>query len=122
MVLLDTNAIIYYLQNERQAVACIDALHKKNESFVLSTITEVEVFSHPELQAETILNISQWMRDFIVVPVDSIIAREAARFRREFRLKTPDAIIVATAFSFGIPCVTRDAQLKKIKAITTIAC
>jgi predicted nucleic acid-binding protein len=42
------------------------------------------------------------------IPVTEDIANLAAALRREFRLKTPDAIIYATARILGVPLVTRD--------------
>jgi predicted nucleic acid-binding protein len=42
------------------------------------------------------------------IPVTEDIANLAAALRRQFRLKTPNAIIYATARILGVPLVTRD--------------
>ena len=84
MILLDTNAVIYYLQNNAKTVKIIDRLRKKEKNFAISTITEMEVLSFPDLEPEQIAKISMWMNDEVfVIPVDSYIAREAARVRRK---------------------------------------
>lgn len=122
MILLDTNAIIYYLQNDAQCIAAVDKLRRLNSDLAISTISEVEVFGFPQLTDMQILEISRWLGDFQIIPVDSSIARHAARLRREYKLKTPDAIIVATAVFFGVALVTRDRELQKIKGLEIVKC
>jgi predicted nucleic acid-binding protein len=43
-----------------------------------------------------------------------IISDAAARLRQQYRLKTPDAIIAATAAAQGVPLLTRDAALAAV--------
>ena len=123
MILLDTNAVIYYLQNETKVVSIIDILRKKNKNIAISTITEMEVLSYPHLDTEEIAKISMWLNEEIfVVSVDSFVAREAARIRRVFKLKSPDALIAATAIMLQGKLVTRDKVFKKIKGLSVIEC
>ncbi len=54
------------------------------------------------------------LANFQVVDVDTAIADDAARLRQQHRLKTPDAIIAATAAARGLPLFTRDAGLAAV--------
>ncbi len=48
------------------------------------------------------------------IDVDVEIADAAAAFRREHRIKLPDALIAATAATMGEPLVTRDERLLRL--------
>ncbi len=122
MILLDTNAIIYYLQNDQTCVRVISSLRKKKNTFAISTVTELEIFSLSSLDTIQILRISQWLQDFSIIPLDSSLARKAAQLRREFRIKTPDAIVAATALFYKTSLVTRDREMNKIKDLKIIKC
>lgn len=122
MILLDTNAVIYYLQNDKECIAVVDKFRHLNPDLAISTISEVEIFGFPQLTDVQILEISRWLGDFQIISVDSSIARHAARLRREYKLKTPDAIIVATAIFFRVALITRDRELQKIKGLEIIKC
>lgn len=122
MILLDTNALIYYLQGDKYCATVIDRLRRKEKDIGISTITETEIFSFPELSGVEMLKISVWIENIQIIPVDSVIAREAARVRRKYRLLTPDAIIAATAIVYGVPVVSRDKGLNKVTDIEIIPC
>lgn len=122
MILLDTNAAIYYLQGDQDAIAVIERYRKSGQQYIISTITEVEIFSFPKLSPLQMIEIHRWLEELIIVSVDSIIAREAARIRRLYRIRTPDAIIVATALHYQASVVSRDKGMAKIKEIDVISC
>lgn len=53
-----------------------------------------------------------------VLPVDSVIATEAARLRVQHRLSTADAIHIATAIVAGAPVfLTTDRRLARVKEL-----
>jgi predicted nucleic acid-binding protein len=54
-------------------------------------------------------------------PVDEEVAATAARFRAEYKLRTPDAIQVATAIaSRSHALVTNDRRLRKVSGILVL--
>lgn len=122
MIVLDTNAAIYYLQNDPRCVRVIEKLRQSTEQFALSAISEVELFSFPALTELQAIEISRWLQECTIIAVDSLIARQAARLRRTHRLKAPDAIIAATAVSYGGKLVTRDKQFLPINQLAIIPC
>lgn len=121
MILLDTNAVIYFLQNDNLAVDTIDRLRMK-DTLAISTITELEIFSFANLGFEQLIRIEAFLKQIRIIPLDSGIARMSAQLRQTYNLKTPDAAVCGTAVFYGMPIVSRDRIFKKIKEITLIEC
>lgn len=122
MIFFDTNAIIHYLQGDAKVIRSVESFRRKSEVFGISTVTEVEIFSFPKLTIEQMIQIHLFLEEIHIVPVDSAIARDAANIRREFGVKTPDAIIAATALRYGGRLLSRDKTLKKIRSLSIIFC
>ncbi|OGH70042.1 MAG: hypothetical protein A3C90_02580 [Candidatus Magasanikbacteria bacterium RIFCSPHIGHO2_02_FULL_51_14] len=122
MIVLDTNAIIYYLQDDKKAVRVIEKLRRSENVIAISTITEMELLSFPGLTDAELLRISVWLNELFIVPVESSVAREAAKLKRENRIKTPDAIIAATAQHYSAKLVTRDKSFQKISRLGIVLC
>lgn len=122
MIVLDTNAVIYYLQGDRRCAAVIDERRRRDAMVAISTITELEVLSFPQLDDMKLLMIGAWLSGLTIIPVDSSLASIAAGLRRAYRLKSPDAIIAATALAHKAALVTRDKQFTKITGLKVIRC
>ena len=122
MIMFDTNAAIYYLQNDGRTVRVVDELRRDRLSFVISTISELEIFSFPGLTIPQMVEISTWLETLTRLTLDSITARDGARLRREYGLKTPDAVVAATALRYRMPLLTRDKDFGKVKELTIIKC
>ena len=122
MIMLDTNAAIYYLQNDPKTIAVIGRLRRNQQSFMISTITELEIFSFSSLTIEQVVPIDLWLQELNIVPPDSTIARLGAQLRRQYHLKTPDALIAATAIRYGAPLLTRDKSFRKLKELRVLPC
>lgn len=57
-----------------------------------------------------------------IIPVDNSVAERAAYLRGTYSLKTPDALIVASAISAGAELfITNDLRLEQIKEIKCIS-
>jgi predicted nucleic acid-binding protein len=108
---LDTNTIIYYLDRDPAVVALLDRLFDNvDATFYVSTVTELELYSYPDLSEEEEAGIKQLLTDMFVVPLDSRIARYAGYLRRLYRLKTPDSAIAATAILTKTTLLTRNVE------------
>lgn len=116
--LLDTNIAIAILANEPVVMDFVQ--HSSNDSMPLffSVVTECEVFSgmpsEQKLQGLKLFNPNR------CIDVTSQIARTAADLRREQRangrkLKTPDALIIATAIEAQLGVVSRDTDMQFIQ-------
>ncbi len=105
-VLLDTNAIIYFLAKFDRYAAVLQPLFQGAASgqfaLVASVVTEAEVRVRPEATGDqaALAAIDEFFQRFpglTVMPVDRAVARRAVQIRAEPRWRLPDALIVATA-------------------------
>ena|SRR3989338_7939678 len=120
MIVLDTNIVILYIKNDREVVQWLKGQRSKGELFCISTITVVELLGYPKISAEEAVLIEIWMRRISTIDLDLSIAREAARLRRELKLRASDAVIAATAVLLHSSVATRDMAFKKIRDIKVL--
>jgi len=107
----DTNAIIYYLDRDPAVVTFLDRLFDNvDATFYVSTVTELELYSYPDLNDKEEAAIKQLLTDMFVVPLDSRLARYAGYLRRLYLLKTPDSAIAATAMLTKTTLLTRNVD------------
>ena len=107
--LLDTNIIIYYFNG----IIDDDKIdHILKESFNISIITKIEFLSWQKLRTDKELE-SQALA-FIshanVYELTDEIADKVIDIRQQYRVKTPDAIIGATALIHGFNIVTNNVD------------
>jgi hypothetical protein len=103
--LFDTNILIDYLAGRPEAEAEL-ARHRDR---LISIVTWMEVLAGARSEAEEDV-IDMFLRDFRVVEVSRLIAREATARRRARRTRLPDAIIWATAQAESALLVTRNTR------------
>lgn len=122
LVGLDTNLFIYHFEGNPKfhpyTTSLFQNLEKGKLKAVTSVISVIESLSYPspeevlegiKLGFETMVNLS-------VVEVDNAVALEAARIRREYGFRIPDAIQLATAVQAKAKAfITNDEQLKRFK-------
>ena len=113
MYTLDTNAIIYYLQDDAAAVNMLRPIfNDETASVFISTMTELELFSYPAMTSEEEAAIEELLANTVrILPVTSSIARMAGDLRRLYaRLKPFDSAIAATAIFAHTKLVTRNVR------------
>jgi predicted nucleic acid-binding protein len=107
--LLDTNTIIYFFNGITDDKNIFEIFRS---SFNISIITKIEFLSWPRLKENEAL--AQKAHDFIskatVYELDELVANQTIRNRQQARIKTPDAIIAATAIVHGFEVVTNNAD------------
>lgn len=105
MILVDSNIIIYHLNNLALAT---QFLHQNRGKMYISTITVAEILSFaPNVQ---ILNMTQrfLQENFVWLDVSREIIFKTAEIRRQRKIKTPDALIAATALVHGLVLASRN--------------
>ncbi len=107
---LDTNAIIYYLKGDENVSGQVEEILSTNPSIYISTITEVELFGFSKITEAEAYQIEKILETISIIPLDSRIARMAARIRQLYKLKTADSVIAATALFTGSVLVTRNVK------------
>lgn len=107
---IDTAPLIYYIEDHHQYAQLMEpffrAVSREEIAMVTSIITLTEVLTHPLRKGDE--KLAQTYNEFLLtsagvttVSVNTAIAQSAAEIRAEHRLKTPDAIHLATAISLG---------------------
>ncbi|MGF1538792.1 MAG: type II toxin-antitoxin system VapC family toxin [Elainellaceae cyanobacterium] len=105
--LVDTNIAIYYFNGltDDELVHTVLA-----ESFKISIITKIEFLGWSQFAAD--LELYAKAREFIsyatVFNLENTVAEQAILLRQQFKTKTPDAIIAATALVSGLTVVTNN--------------
>ena len=107
--LIDTNIIIYFFNGITDDDSLISILQN---SFNISIITKIEFLSwHKLLENESL---KQKAVDFIlnatIYELDEVVATQTIRNRQQYKIKTPDAIIGATAQVHGFEIVTNNIE------------
>lgn len=130
LITLDTAPIIYFLQDHPTFAPIFaplfEAADRGDLGIVISAVTLTEVLTGP-LQAkdealaaryrETLTRSPGWE----LWPVDEEVAVTAARLRAEHRLRTPDAIQIATAIaSRSHALLTNDRKLQKVTGLRVL--
>ena len=112
--LADTNAFIYLLQKHPRIQSLLEA------AWSYSFVTEIELLGKPGISPFEIQLIKDLLKiNSKVLHSDSIDER-AILLKRQYNLKTPDAIIAGTAQHLDIPLLTADAGFLKIKKLDII--
>jgi predicted nucleic acid-binding protein len=103
---LDMASLIYFMEEHPVWLPVVrpffEALDQGQFQAVTSTVTLTEVLVYPLRQsqfalAEQYREILLGARNLATVPVTVAIAEQAAALRAQYRLRTPDAIQIATA-------------------------
>jgi predicted nucleic acid-binding protein len=111
-IFLDTNVVLYFLGGR-----LVNPL--PSGQYFISLITEIELLSYPSLSLEEETQIVDFLNKITVVGVDNNIKNLTIKFRKQYRLRLPDAIIVATAKSLNAILFTNDVRLANLTEINT---
>lgn len=87
---------------------------------IISVISEIELLGWFKLTAEEKQKLQSLLDDCIIFELTSEIRKLAIEIRQQKQIKTPDAIIAATAKYLQIPIVSSDKGLKNIPGIELI--
>lgn len=113
-LLLDTNAIIYFLQGISPYDAVLNPLFQIIEEgrlqAVISVVTEAELLVGPlkKKDKEALAKVKLLLNEFPglkVIPISRQIGQMAASIRVETNLPLPDALIIATAKAAGCDAI-----------------
>ena len=107
-VLLDTDVFIDHIRGARRIPLARPGAY--------SIVTRAVLFSGSERDEPAIHRLLEPLRELVL---DRAIAERAGRLRRLTGLRTPDALIAATALEYGLELVTRNhrdfARVKELR-------
>lgn len=99
-LLVDTDVFVDHLRGARR-------LKQASDRIVYSVITRCELFAGRETDES---QIQRLLGAFDEIPVARAIAERAGRLRRTTGIRTPDALIAATALEHQLILVTRNTR------------
>lgn len=118
LFLLDTNPVIDFF-NGRLSIT--------GKNFISDIEPAISVISHIELLSNKNIPAEEWKRllDFIqitkIYDLKKEIIKQTIELRQNFKIKTPDAIIAATALTHNRKLVTRNvSDFKAIPGLIVI--
>ncbi len=116
--LIDTNAVIDYLGN---------ILPTKGEAFMdniipsISIITRIEVLGWYKASPNQLLRLQPFIDSTEQYPLDEAVINATITLRQLYKIKTPDAIIAATALTHNLVLISRNTNdFKQIIGLTCI--
>lgn len=130
-IALDTNIFIFAFEQHpdygKIVKTILDKVEEGELEAVASTITLTEILTKPFREGNDMLEkryrlLFTHFPNLALVPVDISVAERGAYLRGKYGIKTPDALITATAIvSKAELFITNDKTLKKINDINIIS-
>ncbi len=116
--LIDTNIIIYYLDNKIPVLEISKIENIFKDSFNISTITKIEVLGWHKIEEKEMLKVKSFINNARVFYVDSDIEQKSIEIKQKCKIATPDTIIGATALLNNLTIVTRNFKdFRKIEGL-----
>lgn len=123
-ILLDTNCFIYYFEDNPKYVDKLEKIFTDiqdgNNNAFMSIISFLEILVKPKKDNNIFIENRYKLMltnypNLSIVDMEYNIADIASRLRANYKIKTPDAIIVATGIAMNVDyIITNDIRLKNI--------
>lgn len=127
IVAIDTNIFTYYFDSNsifyHQAEKILKKIALQEIQIITSILTLAELLSFKATKADLDILKQEFLMipNLVIINVDGNIAGEAARIRREYGFRLPDAIQLATAICHKAEVfITNDKKLKIFKELQII--
>jgi len=112
---VDTNILLYFLKGHPEVVDLIS-----DKELLVSVITEIELLSFPLLTAENKQQIKNLLIDCTILGLNQEIKELTIEFRKKYKIKLPDSLIAASAYSSKAPLLTSDKEFRKIEELNLL--
>lgn len=111
-ILIDTNIALYFLAGDETLAKLLD-----NAVIHLSFISELELLSYPGLNTKAQQVIENFINDCTVVDINNRIKKQTIIIRQRSDIKSPDAIIAATAIAEKMPLLSSDKDFQQVQSL-----
>lgn len=118
--LIDNNAISNFFsglftEKEMDFMAVV-----LDQTPIISVITEIEELSWISSDKAKEQIVKDFIQDATVLALTPAIVSQCISIRRSRKIKTPDAIIAATAIVHNLTIITSDSDLKNISGLKVV--
>lgn len=127
---IETAPFIYYVETNPAYIQRMRAIFQlialRNVQAITSVITLTEVLSHPLRRGDQVVEnayrkLLTQTHELKLIPINYLIAEQAAELRARYNLKTPDALQVSTAIHTGCDALlTNDLGLKRVSELQVL--
>ena len=114
-LLVDTNILIYYFDGNLKARQLVDGNH-----IFVSAITVIEVLGYLRISPSEEQTIRSLLQNCQLVELTPSIRERAIRLKQTIRIKTPDAIIAASALELGLSLATGDSDFDRVPELSVV--
>lgn len=118
--LIDNNVISNYFSGQFSKNSMEFVAEVIDNAPNISVITEIEALSWISSDKRKENIIREFIKDAHVMPLSSAVVTQCIAIRRSRKIKTPDAIIAATAVANDFILITSDHGFKNIKGLQII--
>lgn len=118
--LIDNNAISNFFSGIFTEKGMDFMAEVLDQTPAISVITEIEALSwvNPDKSKELI--VKAFVKDVTVLALAPTVVAQCVAIRRSRKIKTPDAIIAATAIAHNLTLITSDNGFKDIQGLKSI--
>jgi predicted nucleic acid-binding protein len=117
---MDNNAISSFFSETLSEKAMDFVAEIINRTPTISVITEIEALSWVNSDKNKEQIVREFVSDATVLPLSPEVITRCIKLRRSRKIKTPDAIIAATALIHNLVLITNDGDFDKIEGLRTI--
>jgi predicted nucleic acid-binding protein len=130
VLFIDTSPLIYFIEGhtgyQSLLLKLFTSVDKGDFSFITSTITLLEVLVKPlqDDRQDIVTKYTEILttaKGIDIFDINIAVSKEAANLRAKYKLRTPDAIQIATAIIFGADIfLTNDTRLRSVSEIKIV--
>ena len=113
--LIDNNVISNYFSSSYSEEMMVFISEIIDQTPVISVITEIEALSWISTDKEKEKIVREFISDSKVLNLNHDIVTQCVKIRRSRKIKTPDAIIAATAIFYDLILITNDKDFEGIQ-------
>lgn len=108
-IVLDTNIVLYLLNGDENLATVLNGL-----KLYVSILTEIELLGYNGISIQDREKIKNFISECSIISLSNEIKELSIEIKQKFKVKTPDAIIAATALFLQIPIISADKGFEKI--------
>lgn len=109
---IDTNIALYLLAGDKTLAKL---LNEKN--LYLSFVTQLELLGFKGITKKEEKAIRDFIDQCTVIDINNRIKEQVIQLRKDYQVKLPDCIIMASSIYLDVPIITADTDFKKVEEL-----